>query len=473
MDSDCDAGTCTTDGGGPAKFYCICDLLSFGPHCESSLKDLGVPTVVCTGDTPIKAVTNPPTTWGELLTIGDYCAVVAGTPLPVKIFIDAYDRTKSGFSKLSKINLALLAGVYLVLSMFVVAYALLADQYGNVFGVDAILRLIRLDPATQKTGLMRDISVAVTSSLMDVLAILVLMGGMWMLAGATPSGHDYTNEAYAGLGVTNNLKYDPTLVGSTAAVAYMIPLGLMEALCALTVVSRTTRAIPGRGATFVSLICSTMIIVIVCDAYYKRAALAQMLNSVIFATILSFECLYAAGRIAYLRGDAAFVGFKAAVVVSVLYFSARRAVNFNPDHVKHSAAEHTVRMKESGSPFYQLGPKRDLCNFLYNDMLRGETPSSWMSRRWLPYRPTDNGDFGDGQQWWCKEDSGTYGSVSRMLIIIPIVVYLAAYYVMNVNAVGEMRKNLSTFIGDVNLRFRSWRALTVVPGLPECLYVDQ
>ena len=464
-DSDCDAGVCTTDGGTPAKLYCICDPLSFGSHCESSLSDLGVPTVVCTGDTPVKVVTNPPLTWTALLNVA-YCADITADGdgiLPVKIFIDEYDRTKGGFSRLSKLNIAVLSGVYLILSMIVVAYTLLANVFGSVFGLDAILQLVRLDPQTQKTGFMRDIAVAVTSSLMDVLAILALVGGIWMLAGATPSGHVYASEAYAGVGVTNNLKYDPTLAGSTAAVAYMIPLGLMAAVCALTVVSRTTRALGGRGAAFASLICSTMIIVIVCDAYFMRARLAQQLNSIMFATIVSFEIMYAVSRLLHLRGSAVFIGLKAAIVVSVLYVSARRAANFNPDHVLHSAAESAIRIKETGSPFYQLGPKRGLCHFLYDDMLRGETPSSWMSDQWLPYRPTDNGDFTADEQWWCIGDRGTVGYMSRVLVLVPIVVYVVTFYVLHTRAIGAMHETVAAFIGDVSLRFRRKSYARVLP----------
>ena len=60
--TNCNSGLCGAASAGDGT--CVCDPLSYGDQCESSLKDLGVVTAVCTGDTVKQVVPNAiPSTW--------------------------------------------------------------------------------------------------------------------------------------------------------------------------------------------------------------------------------------------------------------------------------------------------------------------------------------------------------------------------------------------------------------------------
>ena len=444
--TDCASGAC-------AGSVCLCDPLSYGEKCESSLKDLGVVTVVCTTDSPAHVVTSVPATWALLQANGGAGVCTTGaTSGNVKIFIDEYDRTKDGFTDLPKINVVVLAGVYLILSMVMVAYAMFAGFFDGVLGYSAILDLLHLDASGDRPGLVRKITIAVTTSLMDVLAVIALTSGIWLLSGATPSGHLYVNA-------------DLEVVDSDV---FMIPFGILASLCTLTVVSRITRAIdddgsddggePSRGAKFTTLVCSTMIIVIVCNAYLERAHLDQLLCSGLFATIIAFELVYVAQRLMNMRSDAALVGIKAFVVVCVLYLSARRAANFRS---RFNAAalvdsDQSARDTIEGSPQYQLGYKGDMCHFLYTDMLKPDTEASSISDQWHPYRNLGGGAaVTDGKQWFCKGDSGTSGNALRLIIALPLVFYLvAAYAGMGTGALSNLQTSVKRFVGDMSLSMR-------------------
>ena len=406
--------------------------MSYGDKCESSLKDLGKVTATC--DTGKAIITDVPATWGLLNGGAGGCASGVAT-----LFIDEYDRSSDGYGKLSKINVVVLAGVYLIISIVMVAYVMFAGVFDQYLGYTAILKLFRLD-GEGRSGLMRTIVIAATTSLMDVLAIIALFSGMWMLSGATPSGRHYKTADD---------------VQSEGVVAYLIPLGLLTALCTLTVVSRITRAVrgdePSRAAKFVTLVCSTLLIVLVCNAYLERSHIDQLLCTGVVATIIAFELAYLVGRVMNLEADAALIGLKALVVVGVLYISSRRMANFNAGH--RDLADATPRDKVEGSPLYQLGPKGDMCNFLYTDMLKPDTDSSSMSDQWHPYRPTSS--VTAGKQWSCKADSGSNGNALRLVIILPLVFYVIAM-AMTQGALGlsNFQERLMTFVGPMSQTFR-------------------
>ena len=243
-------------------------------------------------------------------------------------------------------------------------------------------------------------------------------------------------------------------------VAYLLPLGLLTALCALTVVSRITRAVreggaPSPSAKFVTLVCSTLILVIVCNAYLERSHLDQLLNSGVFVTLVAFELVYLAGRILDVEADAALVGLKALVVVAVLYLSSRRLANFNPGHrALTTADDFALRNKETGSPLYQLGPKGDMCNFLFTDMLKPDTKPSGMSDQWHPYRLTSSAIDADGE-WFCKGDSGSSSQTMRLLIALPLVFYVLVLWAsQGATGITSLGDSITRFIEPLGAGFR-------------------
>ena len=390
---------------------CVCDPSYYGQQCQSPLSNFGVVTMECNGELPKDPI---PETWGE---------VTDCTSATVRV--DAYDVSVKGFNNLQTLNVALLAGVYLIIGIVAVAYVvfsegipLLTDSVPDVRADTLIKRLSPFDH-----GIVAGIFAAAASVLMETLAVLVLVGGIIMLGTASP------------VGVTHQTP--DTAVTERNIV--LLPMELLLAVCSLTVISRLTRGLPsgtaGGGSTvsakFVTLLTSVMLIVVVCNAYYSLSELAQLLAAIPFAAFVLFESIYILSRLLNMdmHMDVAYLGVKTIVVVGAVYVASRQYANFKPNYQTLGTFTASGYSVIKGDPGSQLGPKGDTCNFLVDDMLKSDGDSS-VTEQWLPWHSTSN--LTKDETWWCgTETSGSTQIMRTGIIWIPMLVYLAAVVITN------------------------------------------
>ena len=416
-----DTDTCNDPQGVCTTTACECSPNFYGEFCGSNFGELGKLTYATTAG----VVTDPiPAGWTNVNDV---------------LYIDQYERSANGLDKLTPINYVTLAAVYLLIALVLVGLVALSG-FSDMFSIDGLRTYFAL-PSVD-SALVQSIGVAVSSALMDTLAIILLTGTIFMLAGGTPTGAKFLTT----IGIMSS--------GAIAVDAYMLPLGLVTAVCALTVISRTTRVLQGGaftyGGKFATVVASVLLIVIVADWYGSMTDLNRELASIPFAAIVIFELTYVLGRLADTEADTLFLGLKSIAVVGGVYIAVRRAANFQPDYLTDDqffALSHSDNVVE-GSPYTNLGPKgSSMCHFLTSEMLKiDHDDASSVAEHWHPYHTTANATKTVDEQWACFRDTGAgLGSMSRWIIIAPLLVYVALAF-----ADGQLSKFQEGLSGSVN-----------------------
>ena len=410
LDADCNdpQGTCSTT--------CICSPNFYGEFCGSAFSQVGKLTYTIAG-----AAVDIPTKWTNAADL---------------LYVDEYERSANGLDKLDPINYVTLAAVYLLIALILVGMVALSG-FSEMLTIDGLRTYFALPNVD--SALVQSIGVAVSSALMDTLAIILLVGTIFMLAGGTPVGLAFNTPALV-------------MGASTATDAYMLPLGLVAAVCTLTVISRTTRVLQGGaftyGGKFATVVASVLLLVIVSDWYGSMTDLNRELASIPYAAIIIFELTYVLGRLADTEADTLFLGLKSIAVVGGVYIAARRAANFQPDYFGDDAFATLSHTVTEGDPYSNLGPKgSSMCHFLTTEMLKIEhDDSSTVAEHWHPYHTTGNGTLTTDEQWACFRATGAgLGSMSRWIIIAPLLVYVALAF-----ADGQLSRLQEGLSGSVN-----------------------
>ena len=328
--------------------------------------------------------------------------------------VDAYDPTKKGYGDLQTLNFVVLAGVYLIMAIVATAYVAASEIMPataagfSAFSVDGILHRFNV---LGSSDLVKAALAAVSSALMDTLAIILLVGGILMLGTTTPTGYKHVM---------------PVADASTNENVYLLSMELLLAVCTLTVISRITRVVQHSGAKLVTVIASVLLIVVVCNMYFNLNELAQLLASIPFAAFLVLEISYVVSRMTNMNmhTDTAYLGLKAIVVVGSLYIASRRYANFQPRIPRTGPRTRSPRTSPSwkATPRLSSAPRARTCNFLHDDMLKSDGDST-ITEQWYPWHQASN--LTKDETWWCGTDtSGSQTIMARGIIWIPMVIYI-------------------------------------------------
>ena len=272
-----------------------------------------------------------------------------------------YDQAK--WEDLVTLDFAWLSGAYLLLAIILVGIATIGD-FTNFKGFEQIMAAASnlVSVTVQKS-----IVTAISTSIFDVLAVVLLAGSMLTFENLSASG-------------------------STAASGRVALLSteLIFSLAALTVISRSTRALAASAMSFtVTIFASMCIVIIVVDQWRQLPMITRMISRPQLLLLCSFEFIYVLSRLAAVQSDAALITLKALGVNMVLYITARMHANLRPL---------TPSANVAGSTRDQLSPLDEQCNFLHDDMVVYDADSR-VSEKWYSFSVNACTGGGDYQNW--------------------------------------------------------------------------
>ena len=270
--------------------------------------------------------------------------------------ITEYKNTDDGWEDLVTLDFAWLSGAYLILALILVGIATIGD-FTNFKGFE---RIMAAGSNLVEIAVQKSIITAISTSIFDVLAVVLLAGSMLTFENLDPSG---------------------------ATANHLLSTELIFSLAALTVISRSTRALAASAMSFtVTIFASMCIVIIVVDQWRQLPMITRMMSRPQLLLLCSFELIYVASRLAAVQSDAALITLKALAVNMTLYVTARMHANLRP--LTTGAPVGSTRM--------QLGPADANCNFLRDDMVTYDADSS-ISEKWHSFS-NNNCDGGGDQQ---------------------------------------------------------------------------
>lgn len=317
-DTGCGDGTgVSCDTGGTDK--CACGLDFLGPFCRLAKSDLGE--------------------------VDDATGIV-------------YEYDQDKWEDLVTLDFAWLSGAYLLLALILVGIATIGD-FTNFKGFE---RIMAAGSNLVEIAVQKSIITAISTSIFDVLAVVLLAGSMLTFENLDP-------------------------IGTTTGT--LLSTELIFSLAALTVISRSTRALVASAMSFtVTIFASMCIVIIVVDQWRQLPMITRMMSRPQLLLLCSFELIYVASRLAAVQSDAALITLKALAVNMTLYVTARMHANLRPLGDAAAAV---------GSTRMQLGPTDAECNFLRDDMVTYDADSS-ISEKWYSFSLATKCDGGGDQQ---------------------------------------------------------------------------
>ena len=275
-----------------------------------------------------------------------------------------YEYDPTTWEDLVTLDFAWLSGAYLLLAIILVGIATIGD-FTNFKGFEQIMAAASnlVSVTVQKS-----IVTAISTSIFDVLAVVLLAGSMLTFENVDPSGGG-------------------AIEGAAGA---LLSTELIFSLAALTVISRSTRALAASAMSFtVTIFASMCIVIIVVDQWRQLPMITRMISRPQLLLLCSFEFIYVLSRLAAVQSDAALITLKALGVNMVLYITARMHANLRPLGGADIVA---------GSTRDQLSPVDDQCNFLHDDMVVYDADSR-VSEKWYSFSDNECDGGGDYQNW--------------------------------------------------------------------------
>ena len=279
--------------------------------------------------------------------------------------ITEYKQDADTWEDLVTLDFAWLSGAYLLLAIILVGIATIGD-FTNFKGFEQIMAAASnlVSVTVQKS-----IVTAISTSIFDVLAVVLLAGSMLTFENVDPSG----------------------LSASGDPGSQLLSTELIFSLAALTVISRSTRALAASAMSFtVTIFASMCIVIIVVDQWRQLPMITRMISRPQLLLLCSFEFIYVLSRLAAVQSDAALITLKALGVNMVLYITARMHANLRPL---------TSSTNVAGSTRDQLSPADERCNFLHDDMVVYDADSR-VSEKWYSFSTTGECTSGGDYQNW-------------------------------------------------------------------------
>ena len=451
MDDACYGNGLCLDHTGSGDLGCLCQLGYGGEFCSTRLGTLDRVTtyndgsglvVVGSSDNEIESGTfaGDVNTVGETWPTGHSAADQEIDPNPKTTFVNvgAYEYTKEAYDSQQTVNVVMLAGAYLILSIIFMSYKAVEQLSAQYAAAGFLRRIMAADLAE---------SIMVYLDPIPELAVAALGTSLVFL-----SMHAFQEESMMEAHVAHGP--DPLFVDFINLP--MVEVERLMIVITLTLLSRTSSIIRskasraaldrsdvlrGLSSELISITASVVTIILITNVMYDRTEQMRLLLSPIYAAYLTFEIVYlvnvtttrlsqlgsrTAGQVAEFVGENAIVAGCAALAITLSVFVAsRRAANLYDITVDGA----TERLE--GTPFMQLGPRDHLCEYIKDDMLTASgnddtsVSSQWGALRECYATDPRSGDA-TGYAHCCADDSGTNAWRLRAAVWGPLTLCLAA-----------------------------------------------
>ena len=466
-DAECsDHGLCLLKSApGTKTGGCVCELGRFGYFCEGELTNLDkVQYNDVAGQTPTNIESS--TLAADVTCTGTGCAsqedpTQAELDAQTHVHVGPYPTTDDGYDDYTDLNVVTLAGVYLVISIVIIAYALLAtwQQFG-------LARLVG--------GLVAQENVNSMLTYLNPIPEIALAG---LSAAIVVAGIESFRWQALAKGDTALVASDDYEVKGTEEPQMLAYQRLMIVIT-LTVLSRTAsymrdlkasgqNFVRGFSAELISATASIVNIIYLVTILDDRTDRMKQLATPIFIAFLTFEIIYLvtvlvtrAGTLgAMVEGRGAgggnlfdnveFIGentivaaCQALAVVLALYVSSRRAAN-----LYDTTTGNGVLL--AGTPFMQLGTRDDLCNFIDDSILKAPmTDADAITEEWTGQRTCFEtlpltGAATNYAHCCVKNSGGDAQWFLRGSIWLPLTICLVALVVVSADTLRTLRTTVA------------------------------
>ena len=469
-DATCsDHGTCITNTADGAGGGCVCELGRYGYFCEGELINLDKVEYNDAGQTP--ATIDSTTLAADVVCASAGCASEANPTQAqldsqTHVHVGPYDTTDGGYDNYADLNVVILAGVYLIISIVLMAYAFLASW--NRYTVTSMLG-----------GYLAEENVNALLTYLNPIPEIALAG---LSAAIVVAGI----ESFRWNGITDTATAGTPELGTQEP--QMLAYQRLMIVITLTVLSRTAsymrdmkasgqNFLRGFSAELISVTASVVNIIYLVTILDDRTERMKQLALPIFVAFLTFEIIYLVtvvstragtlGAMAEGRGmgggnifaNVEFIGentivaaCQALAVVLALYVSSRRAANLYDTQVG-TADLHR------GTPFMQLGTRNDLCNFIDDSILKApEADADAITEAWTGHRmcfltnPTTGADT-DYTRCCTQNTGGDAKWFLRGSIWVPLTICLVSLVVVSADTLRVLRQTVATTTKSLSLDF--------------------
>ena len=325
-----------------------------------------------------------------------------------------YEYDPAKWDDLVTLDFAWLSGAYLLLAIILVGIATIGD-FTNFKGFEQIMAAASnlVSVTVQKS-----IVTAISTSIFDVLAVVLLAGSMLTFENVSASG----------------------LSASGEPGSQLLSTELIFSLAALTVISRSTRALAASAMSFtVTIFASMCIVIIVVDQWRQLPMITRMISRPQLLLLCSFEFIYVLSRLAAVQSDAALITLKALGVNMVLYITARMHANLRP-----------LSANVAGSTRDQLSPLDEQCNFLHDDMVVYDADSR-VSENWYSFSTTGECTSGGDYQNW-----------PMLVPILLLAAYCVLVYLDDMKVISTALNKLQALYLPTSSQTESYRRIRVI-----------
>ena len=462
-----DHGVCILGGTGGTGLTggCVCELGRYGSYCEGELSNLDK---VQYNDGTLTAPTGGIDASTLAADVHETTASTIANPtqaqlnLETHVHVGPYSTLDSGYDDYSDLNVVVLAGVYLILSIVLIAYTLLGTwqtKSGEALGIPTLVsKLVGSAGVNQFISYLDPLPELVLAGLSAAVVVAGISSFQWQrLAEGIPT---YVNATGDGNSETLGIEEPPLLSFERLMV-----------VVTLTVVSRTASYMRSKSdvnrvsptgplidfnAEFISVSASVVNILYMLAILDDRTDRMKQLATPIFIAFFTFEVIYlvtvVATRVSTLsRHDESSMSFvgenmivaacQALAIVLALYVSSRRAANL------YDTSTSTLEVLE-GSPFMQLGHRADLCDFIDSDILAApKTDAEAITEQWAGHRACFTTNPITGNTTYvtrcCTANTGTAQAWLRASIWVPLTICLVALLLVSFDTIRLIRARLT------------------------------
>ena len=453
--------------GGVEAGGCVCELGRYGYFCEGELINLDkVEYNDVSGQSP--TAIDSTTLAADVSTFGGGNADGANPSQSdldsqTHVHVGPYDTTDGGYDNYADLNVVILAGVYLIISIVLMAYAFLASW--NRYTVTSMLG-----------GYLAEENVNALLTYLNPIPEIALAG---LSAAIVVAGIE-------------SFRWNGVMETGTETLGTQQPQMLayqrLMIVITLTVLSRTAsymrdmkasgqNFLRGFSAELISVTASVVNIIYLVTILDDRTERMKQLALPIFVAFLAFEIIYLVtvvstragtlGAMAEGRGmgggnifaNVEFIGentivaaCQALAVVLALYVSSRRAANL------YDTQTGTTDLHR-GTPFMQLGTRNDLCNFIDDSILTApEADADAITEAWTGHRTCFLNDPTTGAALdytrCCTENTG--GDAKWFLrgsIWVPLTICLVSLVLVSADTLRMLRQTVATTTKSLSLDF--------------------